>query len=55
MKRLTTALLFVLLALLVQGKLCAQRISLNEKNTPVEKVFQAITQQSGYTYLYPDG
>ncbi|GGH61186.1 TonB-linked SusC/RagA family outer membrane protein [Filimonas zeae] len=55
MKKLTTAWLFVLLLLAVHEKLNAQGITLNEKNTPIEKVFQTITRQSGYSFFYPDG
>jgi hypothetical protein len=36
----------------VSTRLFSQRISLSEKNTPLEKVFKHIEQQSGYVFFF---
>ncbi|MDR6785499.1 TonB-linked SusC/RagA family outer membrane protein [Pedobacter africanus] len=49
--RLTTFMLIIALAQ-VSAKGLAQKITLNTKNTPIEKVLQSIRTQSGYGILY---
>jgi TonB-linked SusC/RagA family outer membrane protein len=49
--KLTTFILMIALAQ-VSAKGLAQKITLNTNNTPIEKVLQTITQQSGYEFLY---
>lgn len=47
-----TAFLLLIGCLLVSAKGYAQRITLSEKNAPLEKVFNEITRQCGYEFLY---
>jgi TonB-linked SusC/RagA family outer membrane protein len=49
--KLTTFILIVALAQ-VSAKSLAQKITLDTKNTPIEKVIQSISQQSGYEIAY---
>lgn len=49
--KLTTFILIVALGQ-VSAKSLAQKITLNTKNTPIEKVLQSIRDQSGYEFLY---
>lgn len=49
-----TAFLLVVTCLQVNAKGYAQKISLAEKNAPLEKVIQQIKKQSGYQFWYED-
>lgn len=49
--KLTAILLFVT-CMQVSAKGYAQRITLSEKNAPIEKILAAIKQQSGYDFFY---
>ncbi|WP_146186578.1 hypothetical protein, partial [Pedobacter sp. HMWF019] len=49
--KLTTLLLIIALAQ-VSAKGYSQKINLNEKNVPVEKIFQSIEKQTGYVFFY---
>jgi TonB-dependent starch-binding outer membrane protein SusC len=49
--KLTTLLLIITLVQ-VSAKGFSQKINLNEKNAPLEKVLHAIEQQSGYVFFY---
>lgn len=49
--RLTPILLFIG-CLQVSARVLAQTISLSEKNTPLQKVFKHIEQQSGYVFFF---
>jgi TonB-linked SusC/RagA family outer membrane protein len=51
--KLTTILLLVT-CLQVSAKGYAQRISISEKNAPLEKVIQQIKKQTGYQFWYED-
>lgn len=51
--KLTTLLLIITL-LHASAKSYSQKISLNEKNTSLEKVLSQIKNQSGYVFLYTD-
>lgn len=47
-----TALILISACLSVSAKGIAQKITLNEKNAPLEKVLRLVKQQSGYELLY---
>lgn len=49
--KLTTFILIIALTQ-VSAKSLAQKITLNAKNTPIEKVLQSIREQSGYGIIY---
>ncbi|TCC96549.1 SusC/RagA family TonB-linked outer membrane protein [Pedobacter hiemivivus] len=49
--RLTTVLL-LLVIMQVSANSLAQKITLSEKNTPLESVFKKISKQSGYDFLF---
>ncbi len=49
--KLTTFILMITM-LHVSAASFAQKISLNETNSPIEKVFKSIRQQSGYEFIY---
>ncbi|WP_276088241.1 SusC/RagA family TonB-linked outer membrane protein [Pedobacter sp. JY14-1] len=49
--KLTTFILMIALAQ-VSAKGFGQKITLNETNAPIEKLLQAIKQQSGYVFFY---
>ncbi len=49
--KLTTLLLIITLVQ-VSASGFGQKISLNEKNTPIKEVIQTIEKQSGYTFFY---
>lgn len=49
--RLTTVLLIATIMQVSAGSF-AQKISLNEKNAPLEKIFDKIRLQSGYDFLF---
>ena len=49
--RITPILLFIG-CLQVSARVLAQTISLSEKNTPLQKVFKHIEQQSGYVFFF---
>lgn len=48
------AILLFLGCLQVSAKGYAQRITLHEKNAPLQKIFKEIKKQSGYLFLYTD-
>jgi len=48
---LTTVFLLAL-CLSASAKTFSQRVSLSEKNVPLEKIFKEITRQTGYTFVY---
>ena len=45
-------LLIIATALQVNASVYAQKITLSEKNAPLEKVLKKIRKQSGYTFFY---
>lgn len=47
-----TVLLLIITALQVNAAVYAQRITLSEKDVPLEKVFKEIKKQSGYLFFY---
>lgn len=51
--KLIAVLLFVC-CLQVSAASFAQQVTLSEKNAPLEKVFRAIRQQTGYMFIYND-
>lgn len=48
---LTTVFLLAI-CLSANAKVFSQRVSLSEKNAPLEKIFKEITRQTGYTFVY---
>src|SRR5688500_12959734 len=49
-----TAILLTAACLTAGAKGVSQRITLHEKNASLEKIFQSIKKQSGYTFIYRD-
>lgn len=49
-----TAVLLILCCLQASARVSSQGITLNVKNTPLNKVFQEIKQQTGYTFVYTE-
>lgn len=47
-----TAIILIVACLGASAKGHAQRVTLSEKNAPMEKVFREIQKQTGYTFLY---
>lgn len=47
-----TALLIIIGLVQVSAKSYSQKITLNEKNAPIEKVFDLIEKQTGYVFFY---
>src|SRR5580704_6222885 len=47
-----TVLILITIILHVSASSFAQKITLNEKNAPLEQVLQKIGNQSGYNFLY---
>lgn len=47
-----TSIMLLAACLQVSAKGVAQNITLSEKNAPLEKIFQAIKKQTGYSFLY---
>jgi TonB-linked SusC/RagA family outer membrane protein len=50
-----TAILLTIACLNAGATTTGQTVTLREKNTPLEKVFQSITKQTGYVFFYADG
>jgi hypothetical protein len=46
-----TTLLLITAILQVSASTFAQRVTLSEKNTPLNKVFEKISDQTGYDFL----
>lgn len=49
-----TAILFLVCCLQVSARVSSQGITLNVKNAPLDKVFQKIKEQTGYTFIYTE-
>ena len=49
-----TLILLLSVCLQVSAKGYAQKVSLSEKNAPLENVFREINRQTGFTFIYTD-
>ncbi|MHA4806785.1 SusC/RagA family TonB-linked outer membrane protein [Flavitalea flava] len=52
MQKALAALIFFAASLQVSASTFGQQISISEKNAPIGKIFDAIKQQTGYTFAY---